>query len=299
MQYKTSGLLTYTFRLNNVATNATTLTVQIYKPDGTALWGSAQTPTNTGTGTYTQDITAVEADTIGRWTAKWIGTYGSSSHTDIEEFWVTGDVEPVSYVGLCTLEQVKNAVGIDSTSDDVRIADLIMSATKTICNKYEREFVPQSSTVRTFRVDKNLVDLAPYDLRSVSLVRLHPEATSPTTLTASTDYCLLPIGGDSYNSIRLGTGVTLESDFSDDFGFSQLEVTGTWGIWASESEVPEDVNRAAVVTVLSWLDRPVAQIAAVDLGDPRQMLPSGGGTWAIPNAAHEVFRRYARMRMYA
>ena len=47
----------------------------------------------------------------------------------------------------------------------------------------------------------------------------------------------------------------------------------------------EDVKRAAIVTVGSWLDRAVAEYAAVGDTDPRLLRPSSSASWAIPPAA--------------
>jgi len=300
--YKTTGQLTYTCKnASDVAVDPDSITVNIFKPDGTDLFGSAQTPTDgAGTGEKIQLISKDEADTIGKWSAVWKWDKDGSETEDIEPFWIDGVVEPVNAVGLCTLEQVQRLPNITTTDDDQRIADLILAATRVICNRYERELVPQvASTVRTFKVTKRHVDLAPYDLRSVTTAKMHPEETSPTTLTAITDYNLQPVGADpltgTFKDLQLSINVSLSSTLCNNFGYAQLEITGDWGVWATESDVPEDVRQAAITTVLSWLDRPSSEISAINaIGEPGR-LPSSGGTWEVPFSAHMIFQRYQRV----
>jgi len=187
--YKTTGQLTYTCKnAADVAVEPDTISVTVAKPDGTDLFGPKTPSAGVGTGERTQEITNTEADTIGKWSAVWTWTKDGSTTKDIEPFWIDGVVEPVNAVGLCTLEQVQSLPNITTTDDDTLIAELILAATRVICNRYEREFVPQvASTVRTFKVQKRFISLAPFDLRSADTVKMHPEESSPTTLTAGTD----------------------------------------------------------------------------------------------------------------
>ena len=297
--YKTTALLTYTSKVNDVATTPDTITVRIFKPDGTEL-GSASTPVNTGTGTQTHTVADTDADVIGKWTAQWDWDSGTSSHRDIEDFWITGVIEAVSSVSLCTLEQIKFKVGIpvSTTDDDDRITRLIRSATETIQRELKREFVPQVTATRTFKVTSNRIDLTPYDLRSVTTATLHPKATTPTVLTADTDYILGPNGGafetKTFLTMQLACDEVLNSDFSDRFGHSLIEIIGEWGVWATESAIVEDVNLAAIETVLAWLDKPSADIAGLDsFGEVRQQQPTVS-THAIPFSAFNKLDKYAR-----
>ena len=296
--YKTTGQLTYTSKVNDVVTDADTIEVEIYKPDGTSVGTS--TPTSGGTGINNTVVANTTLDVIGQWFAVYIWTSGTSTHFDVEPFWVTSLLEPTSSVRLCTLEQVKRYPNMTNTNQqiDERISDLIAAMTETVNKKYEREFVPQlASTARTFEITRRYTRLTPYDLRAASIVKIHPEDDSPTTLTAGTDYQLRPVGGDNltntFRGVQLGINVDMSSTFSSNFGFAQLEITGNWGIWATESDIPENVRWAAIQTVLSWFDRQSSEIATVaEFTDGRQTMPSMGGTWSIPNTAHEIFKRY-------
>lgn len=201
---------------------------------------------------------------------------------------------------LCTREQVKDATGITGTDYDANVDELIAAATNAIMLKYGREFMPQSSALtRTFRARNRLIDLAPYDLRSVTSVILHPEDSAPETLVASTSYVLLPLDGDrmtsTYLQLRIADDIGLDSDFVARFGFAQVQITGNWGVWANTKDVAADVNRAAVETVLSWLDRPTARIAGIEqLGEPREVVAPAMSTWAIPASANAKLRLYSR-----
>ncbi len=198
---------------------------------------------------------------------------------------------------LCTRAQVKDAIGIPGTADDARIDALISEATRTIMRRYGREFVPWTTATRTFVVQKRLVDLAPHDLRSAASVVLSPGTPDAQTLVANTDYALLPIGGaegtNTFLQLRLAAGFTVRSESLSRFGFAQLQVTGNWGVWADATTVAEDIRRAAIETVLSWLDRPSASVAGLqELGDPHRALAPTAQGWDIPLSAHRKLSAY-------
>ncbi len=201
---------------------------------------------------------------------------------------------------LCTKEQVKEAGNISGTQDDTRIDTLISAVTQTIMRRYAREFVPQADNVaRTFAVKSYLVDLAPFDLRATTLVELNPEEATPKTLTANSGYAFKPVGGSektaTYLQIQIADDVDIVSSLYQKFGYAQLRITGNWGIWASAVSVAEDVSRAAIETVLSWLDRPTSTIAQYEeLGEPRRVEPAIPQVWDIPSSAHRKLQVYNR-----
>lgn len=204
-------------------------------------------------------------------------------------------------IGLCTTTQVKDRIGITSNGDDTRIDTLIAAATEAFNARFRREFMPRVTEKRTVSVDGYLVDLGLWDLVSATSVKLHPEATTPTLLTAGTGYALWPVESDpltgTYGLIKLASSVDITSTFRSEFGVAQLEIEGTWGIWSDVTEVPEDVNEAAIETVLSWLDRPTALITALEGGDPRGVEPAPAASWDIPTNAWRKMQPYARRRM--
>lgn len=204
---------------------------------------------------------------------------------------------PESAPQLCTLEQVRERVGATSTEDDTKIERLIAAVTPTFCTRYGREFMPRTSVARVFEVRNRRVSLHPFDLHEVTAVVLHPGASS-VTLTVDHDYMLGPIGSDclthTYDTIILAGDVSLQSDLFARFGVARLQVDGEWGIWASADDVPEDVNDAALITVLAWYDKPTSEIAILNGGDPRQMGPAAPAGWDIPFGAHRKLLPYSR-----
>jgi hypothetical protein len=201
---------------------------------------------------------------------------------------------------LCTTSQVKAAINLSGSAEDAKILELIKAATQTINRRYGREFIPQASAAaRTFAARNRYIDLAPFDLRTVTSVVLNPEDSSPSTLTANVDYVLLPIGGSektaTYTALRLSDYKDLDSSFYQRFGYAQITITGNWGVWADAVNVAEDVNRAAIETVLSWLDRSAASISGYNDsgGSDRAVMPVGS-SWDVPFSAHRKLQLYNR-----
>lgn len=161
---------------------------------------------------------------------------------------------------LCTLSEVRSFLQKPSTdtNQDAIISSLITRASLAIMRYCDREFAPAStSTVRKFEWNPRnygLLDLAPYDVRAVTLVRLDSDQTSPTTLTTD-EYRLWPRPSrdGTYQALRIRPWsiVSPSWQFPD---VREVEVTGTWGF----SAVPEDVKHTALVTVATWLRRDVA-----------------------------------------
>ena len=201
---------------------------------------------------------------------------------------------------LCSLTDVRSEAEIPAsdTSRDTLIGGLITAASDAIMKEVDREFAPASTGVtRRFRVDNYGLNLAPYDLRSVTTMTLHPESTSPQTLTANTDYELTPVNSSSgtFQSVRFSSyrSDLLVSDHTYRFGFAQVDITGNWGF----ASVPTVVNRAAVLTVLAWIRRDVAALGLSNDFDVSQ--PQSPTTFGIPYEARRLLASYYRQRMFA
>ncbi len=163
--------------------------------------------------------------------------------------------------------------------------------------RYGREFVPWTVATRTFAVRSRLIEIAPHELRSATSVVLSPGTPDAQTLVENTDYALLPVGGaertGTFLQLRLSAGFTVRSDLLGRFGFAQLQITGAWGAWADATTVAEDIRRAAIETVLSWLDRPSASVAGLqELIDPHRALAPTAQGWDIPLSAHRKLSAY-------
>src|SRR5262249_20112108 len=147
---------------------------------------------------------------------------------------------------LCTLSDVRASLElpVSDTSRDSLISSLITSASEAIMNEVDREFAPvTASATRRFRVDGLLLNLAPYDLRTVATMTANPESTSPVTLAVTTDYELLPVGSPAgtYTSVGFSAYATwLYSQTAFQFGHALVDINGAWGF----ATVPIDVARA-------------------------------------------------------
>lgn len=200
-------------------------------------------------------------------------------------------------VDWITRDELKTQLEISGTARDVLIDAAITAASRALNRRSGREVTPQTDgatrlfpvEIRVVRGDMLRVDLHPYDLRAATTVTVNPEASAPNVLTAGTDYMLWPLGGrkqtGTYTSLRLSNYITsLWSTSADNFGIVQLEVLGDWGIW-NTADVPEDVKRACVVTVGSWIDKAIAEYGN-QFGDaPRVMQASMFDGYAVPRAA--------------
>lgn len=204
---------------------------------------------------------------------------------------------------LCALADVRTQLELRTadTSRDSLINALIPHATALIQGDLEREFVTTTngSTARTFpfnwdeanRKATVVVDLAPYDLQSASLVTLNPETSSPVTLVADTDYILEPrVQPDGvYTSVRLSRYLVNVSQLALRFGEPRIAITGIWGFAA----VPADVKITAAQVVTSWLRRDVANLG-MNLGELDNAPPTLPATFDLPLFAKRNLNRYRR-----
>lgn len=165
---------------------------------------------------------------------------------------------------LCSLADVRQVMEIATvdTSRDSLISDRITAASAMIRSYTEREFTAVASTTRRFAVPvgATIFDLNPYDLRSASSVQLHPETSDPITLSANTDYMLLPVTPrySVYTHMRFSSRQSLTgSQFARDFGTAYLDITGTWGF----ATVPQEAKDACIDCVIAWMRRDFSAIS--------------------------------------
>lgn len=202
-------------------------------------------------------------------------------------------------VDLCTPDDVREAIKspLSSTELDDLIPIYITQASLVIMNWCNREFAPiTTNATRRFRVSGYRVDLSPYDLQPspAPVVSLHPESTQPVTLVANDQYMFKPINPHRgvYQSLQFSGFMVIISQTLTRYDFALVDVTGTWGFTA----VPEDVERACVTTVSSWLTR-TAPGAQTPYGAPMgvgQGVTSYVGNWHIPWVAKCILGQYKR-----
>ena len=201
-------------------------------------------------------------------------------------------------VDWITSQQFKDSGTWSGTARDAAITAAITAASRALNRRCRHELTPKTtSATRRFFIPYHpdpgeiIFDLAPQDLRTATTVKLHPEDASPITLVANEDYALLPINGNkvtgAYQLVAVTTAADLRSTFSTRFGHVQLEIAGAWGCWDT-ADVPEDVKRACIVTVGSWLDKGIAQYGSQFLEEPRAFQPTAFSAYAIPMGAISV-----------
>lgn len=282
-----------TFKVADVLTDPTVVTLTYRSPSGTSTtltYGVDAALVKDSTGTYHADI-AVSA--AGRWDWRWTGT-GTAAGIDEGTFTVEETLLGANL--LCSVDDVKHSLELTTTNTDDLIQGLIGAASVAFGQRYQREFTETTGGTRYFGLRDRLLDLAPYDLRTVTSMTLHPEE-SPVTLTADADYMLMPQGGhplgDTYQQVRFSRRLRFISTVAREFGEARVRIVGDWGIFGAVP-VSEDVRRAAVLTVSSWMDRAVSEYSAL-IEEGRELRPDRAATWAIPYAAHTLLLPWARL----
>lgn len=199
---------------------------------------------------------------------------------------------------LCSRAEVRAFLELPAadTGRDALVDTTITAISAAIAEYTQREFTPTASATRRFAlpVGNHSLDLAPYDLRTVTTLKLHPEDAAPDTLTANSDYQLEPITNAQgvYTRVRFSALTTLfNSDSARYFGRTQVEIAGAWGF----ASIPNDVKQAAVIAVASALRR---DVPALDLGDildnPRELTPDRPVNYALPAASLRMLAPYKR-----
>lgn len=209
-------------------------------------------------GVYVQRAGMTTPTVAGEYTIAWDDTIDFVTEDLTVSYSAQAAVAP-SGIDLCTVADVRLWLGkkANETSDDTSIAADITAASRAIMDYAEREFATTVTNPAVRTLEKKLrdgcLDLAPYDLQSATLVRLHAETASPLTLAANLDYVLRPYDKRHgvYTKLELYGGVPLVSDLGVRFGFVTVEITGTWGFVT----VPTPVKMACVETVVAWLRR--------------------------------------------
>ena len=203
---------------------------------------------------------------------------------------------------LCSLSDVRAFLELPAadTGRDTLISSTITPISDAIARYCDREFVATASATRTFTlpVGQRVLDLAPYEVRTVTTMTLHPEEAQPDTLTATQDYQLLPLPTrfGTYLKVRFSADLTTlhDGDSAKYFGYSQISIAGAWGM----STVPTDVKQAAIIATASAIRR---DVPALDLGDvlsePRQMTPDRPVSYALPAASLRMLGPYRRVGM--
>lgn len=186
---------------------------------------------------------------------------------------------------LVTLAAVKTALGITGTGRDGEITRAIADASALIEARCEREFTPTASATRTVAVASDgWVDLAPYDLRTLTTLTLDPDGTPQVVAAANIELHPFPA--------RFGVYTTLEitATLPRITGRLVAEIEGAWGF----EEVPEPVERACIETVRTMISRDSGNWAQVADTSGAPDYAGSQGTYAIPKSALSWLDPYRR-----
>lgn len=171
---------------------------------------------------------------------------------------------------LVTLDQAKARLGVTDDDRDSTLESLIGEVSRTVMQATGREYAPATAATRTVSVQdgSSVIDLYPYEARSVTAITLNAGATDEYAVPAG-DWQLAPVTSPDgvYDRIVLASGLSVASKF----GEVPVSVVGTWG-WAS---VPADVQGWVLELVEDRWKQDVAFYADADgfIADS----PAGGG----------------------
>ena len=193
---------------------------------------------------------------------------------------------------LVELAEVRQAMEMrsENVALDEQIQRLIPVATREVQKFARREFVTTDDETRRFRLDRRLVDLAPYDLRSATTITLDPDGTAVELTT--NDWIGQPshIQYGVWQYLKLSDFIVIQTGTYITFGFNEIEIEGDWGF----PTVPPDVKEAAIVAIRSWVRRDTSTYAQID-PELRSLVPDSLGTYKLPPASKALLDDYRRI----
>lgn len=175
----------------------------------------------------------------------------------------------MAYPDLVTRDEVREALQIptDQTGRNNLIDSYLSYTGRAIMDYTGREFVDSAhgSGTRYFTYwGGGFLDLAPFDLRSITTIKIDTDGTSPspTTLTAD-EYRLHPrpnISG-TYTHIELRGYKTATSTSDTQYSPTrEVQIVGTWGF----SSVPDSVKKANLI----WLEHLLTSVHKFSTNSP-------------------------------
>lgn len=170
--------------------------------------------------------------------------------------------------GYCTLAEVKAALRITDSADDVLLENEIESASRRVDGYCGRFFYQTSSTaVPVYPRDLFLVNM-PADLPTTSvLIKMDNDGDGvyEVTLTQGVDYILQPtnavIRSRPYRNARMVGNQTFPQFVQP--SFPTVQITAVWG-WAA---IPDDVRAATILLTIRQFARLNAALGVVGFAD--------------------------------
>lgn len=171
-------------------------------------------------------------------------------------------------MALCSVDDVKQALGIDDTVDDVAINLAVEASTAMIEQYCGRQFTQDTTATARIYVatNPNLVHVDDISTTSGLLLKTDPGADGSFDQTwAASDYQLEPLNGKiagqtwPYHTIRAISSLY----FPWDGGQALVQVTARWG-WPA---VPTAVKQAAIIQTITVFKSPDAPFGATPFQD--------------------------------
>ena len=142
-----------------------------------------------------------------------------------------------------TAAAIKTYLGITGSGDDALITILIANAQEAVDNYTKRTFEAAADATRYFTVGADTKGDILYldeDLCAITSVTTNADNSSPTSLTANTDYIALPRNVTPYHSIKMLGASTYTWTYTTNAEFG-IEVEGRW---AYSTTPPADILQA-------------------------------------------------------
>lgn len=278
-----------------------TLGVRILKDsDGsTSLARSTAGITETPAGSGQYVATLVAPTIAGEYTVFWDDGTIAPGHVASEDLQITYTAASTSTPGgtdLCTVAQVKEMLESSSSATDSLVQNMITRASFEIERRYQRYFTDHGTSTKIYRVDGNIIDLAPREVRSVSSLTLRdPEQSMSLAMSSPSDYQLRPVGGwddmGTYTQIALNLNIAV-GGFAINWDSAEMVVAASWG----PTVIPYDVTDACIKTVVSWLDRAFNSYAWQQMNSEGNVdvRPDKFSGYSIPASAHRILQVYDR-----
>lgn len=198
-------------------------------------------------------------------------------------------------IDLVSVPQVKEQMETSVGTSDALIQTLVTEASRTIIEHSGRRYRPldTSDVERLFPVVawsamEGCVRIDDLSQAPAEVQILDRNREVLVTLTVADDLDLLPLNREPSQPIeQLGFRPSAPAPASGQL----VRVVGRWG-WP---EVPEDVERACILTVRSWLRAEAASSAEYGYDEGgRVVAPVPQGGWMLPIAAKQLLSRYRR-----
>lgn len=240
--------LTNTFTIAGVATDPTTITLEVTDPTGTTTTytHAGATITKTGTGVYTKDVPCTAA---GIWRYVWTGT-GAASDVVAGTWTVTSTALGDLYV---TPETLKSRTGITDSYDDAEMWTACRAVSRWIDDHCDRVFARRAVTVKLETCGQ--YSLSTPDLVSVTTLKtdVDGDGVFETTWSAS-DYELQPVNA------------ALEVQPQP---YTSIAAVGSYLFPTVYRALGARTYRVELAGVLGWpsLPAPVAEAAAIMAAD--------------------------------